>query len=77
MEGNPNPTNVAHNWYFYDDRQKYIDFIDKVMPINKSNLIIAPSENYEDGIMLWWKWPSQSFMYLIQVRILERSFWNG
>lgn len=48
-------------WYFYDDKQKYIDFIDSVISIKKSNLIIAPYENYEDGIMLWWKWPSQKF----------------
>ena len=72
MEGNPNPTDIAHDWwtsmdkdekywYFYDNEQKYIDFIDSVMSIKKSNLIIAPSENYEDGIMLWWKYPSQKF----------------
>lgn len=74
MKGNPNPNpkDVAHDWwtsmdndekywYFYDNEQKYIDFIDSVMSINKSNLIIAPCDNYEDGIMLWWKYPSQKF----------------
>ena len=72
MEGNLNPTDVVPDswtsmdnhekyWYFYGNEQKYIDFIDSVMFIKKSNLIIAPSENYEDGIMLWWKWPSQKF----------------
>lgn len=72
MEGNLNLTDVAYNWwtsmdshdkywYFYDDKQKYIDFIDSVISIKKSNLIIAPYENYEDGIVLWWKWPSQKF----------------
>lgn len=72
MKGIPNPTDVAHDWwtsmdndekhwYFYDNEQKYIDFIDSVMFIKKSNLIIAPCDNYEDGIMLWWKFPSQKF----------------
>lgn len=72
MEGNPNPADVAHDWwtsmdndekhwYFYDNEQKYIDFIDSVMSIKKFNLIIAPCDNYEDGIMLWWKYPSQKF----------------
>ena len=72
VEGNLNPIDVAYNWwtsmdnhdkywYFYDDKQKYIDFIDSVISIKKSNLIIAPYENYEDGIVLWWKWPSQKF----------------
>ena len=72
MEGNPNPTDIAYDWwtsmdkdekhwYFYDNEQKYIDFIDSVMSIKKSNLIIAPCDNYEDGIMLWWKYPSQKF----------------
>ena len=72
MEGNLNSTDVAYNWwtsmdshdkywYFYDNKQKYIDFINSVISIKKSNLIIAPYENYEDGIMLWWKWPSQKF----------------
>ena len=62
MKGNSNPADAAHDWWTsMDNDEKHIDFIDSVMSIKKSNLIIAPCDNYEDGIMLWWKYPSQKF----------------
>ena len=83
MEGNPNPTDVAHDWwtsmdndekhwYFYDNEQKYIDFIDSVMSISPILLLhlqrIMKMESCFGG-----NTHHRSFMYLTQVRILERS----
>lgn len=72
MKGHPMMVDVAHgwwktmdeeekHWYFYNDEEKYIAFIDKAMVSEKCNLIIAPAEREEDGIMLWWTNPSQKF----------------